>query len=133
MPDLSVRLKLAAVWTALMFLFVYADLLSFYRPGELDEISAGNMGPVDVSQGSLLSAAVLVTIPALMIVVSVAAPFPLVRWLSLGVGVLYVLVSVSNLLGESWAYYLFFGVVEIGLAGLVVAYAYRWREARVGG
>ena len=75
MPDLSVRLKLAAVWTALMFLFVYADLLSFFRPGELAEISAGNMGPFDVSQGSLLIAAVVVTIPALMIVVSAAAPF----------------------------------------------------------
>jgi hypothetical protein len=76
MPDLSVRLKLAAVWTALMFLFVYADLLSFFRPGELAEISAGNMGPVDVSQGSLLIAAVIVTIPALMIAISAAAPFP---------------------------------------------------------
>ena len=67
------------------------------------------------------------TIPALMIVVSAAAPFPLVRWLSLGVGVLYILVSVSNLVGESWAYYLVIGVLEIGLAGLVVAYSYRWR------
>jgi len=104
MPDLSVRLKLAAVWAALMFLFVYADLLSFFRPGELAEISAGNMGPFDVSQGSLLIAALVVTIPALMIVVSAAAPFPLVRWLSLAVGVLYILVSVSNLIGESWAY-----------------------------
>jgi cbb3-type cytochrome oxidase subunit 3 len=131
MPDVSVRLKLAAVWTALMFLFVYADLLSFFRPGELAEISAGNMGPVDVSQGSLLLAAIVVTIPALMIVVSVGVPFPLVRWLSLGVGVLYILVSVSNLIGESWAYYLFFGVLEIGLAGLVVAYAYRWRGERM--
>jgi cbb3-type cytochrome oxidase subunit 3 len=127
MPDLSVRLKLAAVWTALMFLFVYADLLSFFRPGELAEISAGNMGPFEVSQGSLLIAAVVVTIPALMIVVSAAAPFPLVRWLSLGVGVLYILVSVSNLVGESWAYYLVIGILEIGLAGLVVAYSYRWR------
>lgn len=131
MPDLSVRIKLAAVWTALMFLYVYADLLSFYRPGELAEISAGNMGPFGVSQGTLFIAAVIVTIPALMIVVSAAAPFPLVRQLSLGVGVLYVLVSVSNLIGESWAYYLFFGVLEIGLAALVVAYSYRWHDGSV--
>lgn len=88
------------------------------------------MGPVDASQATLLAAAVVVTIPALMIVVSVAAPFPLVRWLSLGVGVLYILVSVGNLIGESWAYYLFFGVLEIGLAGLVVAYSYRWAGER---
>jgi len=111
-----------------MFLYVYADVLSFFRPGELSEISAGNMGPFDVNQGSLLIAALVVTIPALMIVVSAAAPFPLVRWLSLGAGVLYILVSVSNLIGESWAYYLLFGVLEIGLAGLVVAYSYRWRS-----
>jgi hypothetical protein len=45
------------------------------------------------------------------------------------VGILYILVSVSNLIGESWAYYLLFGVLEIGLAGLVVAYSYRWRGA----
>ncbi len=131
MPDLSVRIKLAAVWTALMFLYVYADLLSFYRPGELAEISAGNMGPFEVNQGSLLVAAVIVTIPALMVVVSAAAPFPLVRQLSLGVGVLYILVSVSNLIGESWAYYLFFGVLEIGLAALVVAYSYQWQDRSV--
>ena len=105
MPDLSVRLKLAAVWTALMSLFVYADLLSFFRPGELADISAGNIGPVDVSQGSLLIAAIVVTIPALMIVVSAAAPFPLARWLGLGGGILYMLVSVSNLIGESSAYF----------------------------
>ena len=85
------------------------------------------MGPVDVSQGSLLLAAIVVTIPALMIVVSVAAPFPLVRWLSLGVGVLYILVSVSNLIGESWAYYLFFGVLEIGLP------VWPWPTPTVGG
>ena len=103
-----------------------ADLLSFFRPGELAEIGAGNMGPFEASQGSLLIAAVVVTIPALMIV-SAAAPFPVVRWLSLGVGVLYMLVSVSNLVGESWAYYLVIGILEIGLAGLVVAYSYRWR------
>ncbi len=73
-----------------MFLFVYADLLFFFRPGELADISAGNMGPVEVSQGSLLIAAVVVTIPTSMIVVSAVAPFPLVRWLSLAVGVLYI-------------------------------------------
>jgi hypothetical protein len=67
------------------------------------------LGPFEVSQGSLLIAAVVVTIPAPMIVVSAAVPFPLVRQLSLGVGVLYILVSVSNLIGESWAYYLVIG------------------------
>ncbi len=40
----------------------------------------------------------------------------------------------ANLVGEGWAYYLLFGVLEILLAGLVVRYAFRWRsDARPAG
>ena len=100
--------------------------LSLVRPGELAEISAGNMGPFDVSQGSLLIAAVVVTIPDLMIVVSAATPFPCSlaqprsgRPLRSG--------QCQQLIGESWAHYLFFGVLEIGLGVWVAAYSRRWR------
>jgi hypothetical protein len=32
------KLKLAAAWMALIALFIYADFLSLYRPGQIDEI-----------------------------------------------------------------------------------------------
>jgi hypothetical protein len=124
-----VRLRIVALWTCLMFLYVYADLLSFFRPGELGEIMDGQMGPVDVSQTSLLVAGLVVIVPALMIVVAVTVPFPAVRWLNIVVGGLYVLVSATNLIGETWLYYWLFGALEIVLAGLVVWYAVRWRAA----
>jgi uncharacterized protein DUF6326 len=126
---LPVRLRVAALWTSLMFLYVYADLLSFFRPGELGDIMDGQMGPVDVSQASLLVAGLVVIVPALMIVVAVTVSFPVVRWLNIVAGGLYVLVSATNLIGETWLYYLLFGALEIVLAGLVVWYAVRWRSA----
>jgi hypothetical protein len=124
-----VRLRIAALWTSLMFLFVYADLLSFFRPGELGDIMDGHMGPFSVSETSLLVAGLVVIVPALMIVVAVTVPFPSVRWLNIVVGGLYVLVSASNLIGETWLYYLLFGALEILLAGVVVWYSVRWRAA----
>ena len=66
------RAKLSALWTAMMFLYVYADFLYLYRPGGIDEIRDGMLGPFEVSQASLLAASVVVIIPALMIFLSLA-------------------------------------------------------------
>ena len=37
----SVRTKLAAAWASLMFLYVYVDFLSLYKPGFIEGILAG--------------------------------------------------------------------------------------------
>jgi hypothetical protein len=65
-----VKVKLAGLWTAMMLLYVYADILSFYRPGEIAEIESGKLGPFEVSQSSLVIASVIVIVPALMIALS---------------------------------------------------------------
>jgi hypothetical protein len=66
----SVKVKLAGLWTAMMLLYVYADILSLYRPGQIAEIESGKMGPFDVSQSSLVIASLIVILPALMIALS---------------------------------------------------------------
>jgi hypothetical protein len=68
--SLSVKVKLAGLWTAMMLLYVYADILSFYRPGEIADIESGELGPFDVSQPSLVIASVIVIVPTLMIALS---------------------------------------------------------------
>jgi hypothetical protein len=68
--SLSVKVKLAGLWTAMMLLYGYADILSFYRPGEIAEIESGKLGPFKVSQSSLVIASVIVIVPALMIALS---------------------------------------------------------------
>jgi len=41
-------------------------------------------------------------------------------------GILYTVVNISNLIGEAWAYYIFFGIVEIVLTLLIFWYAWTW-------
>jgi hypothetical protein len=122
----SLKVKLAGLWTAMMLLYVYADILSFYRPGEIAEIESGKIGPFDVSQSSLVIASLIVIVPALMIALSLTLPASLNRPANLVLGLLFTLVNVGNLLGESWVYYFLFGLLEIALTLTIVAIAWRW-------
>ena len=47
---IPVRAKLAAAWTSFMFLYVYVDIIAFFRPGTIDEILVGKIWEFDVSQ-----------------------------------------------------------------------------------
>ncbi len=123
---INVKLKLSALWAAIMFLYVYADVLSLFRPGQLAEMTQGMMGPLQVSQVSLLTASAIVIVPTLMIVLSLILKQPLNRWANITLGVLFTLVNISNLIGETWVYYLVFGTLEIVLTLLIIVYAWKW-------
>ena len=128
----SVQVRLAAAWATLIALYIYADFLSLYRPGQLEEVARGVMGPFDVSQTTLVIASLIVIIPALMIVVSLLVPRGVNRPLNLTLAVLYTLINISNLIGETWAYYFLFGALEILVTGLIFAIAWRWRSEGAG-
>jgi hypothetical protein len=50
------------------------------------------------------------------------------KWLSAAVGTVYTLVNIGNLVGETWAYYWIYGVLEIAMTiGIVIA-ATRWKK-----
>jgi len=125
---IPVKVLLSALWAALMFLYIYADHFSLFKPGQIEEMAAGRMGPFPVTQGSLLSAAILMLISALMVFLSLALTSKVSRWANIILGVLYTAVNVWNLVGETWAFYLLLGLVEIALTLLIVGYAWRWRN-----
>jgi|SRR5687768_5875399 len=123
---INVRIKLSALWVAMMLLYIYADILSLFRPGQIEEMIAGKMGPFPVTQGSLFVASTLMIIPAVMVFLSLALQPKVNRWANIIFGMLYTFVNISNLLGETWACYIFFGIVEIVLTLLIVLYAWKW-------
>jgi hypothetical protein len=124
--NVSTNIKLAGAWATLSALFIYADFLSLYRPGQIEEVARGVMGPVDVSQATLLFASLIVIIPALMIILSLLLPKRVNRSVNLLLAGLYTLVNISNLIGEGWAYYFLFGGLEIAVTVLILFMAWRW-------
>jgi Family of unknown function (DUF6326) len=124
--NVSVKVKLAGLWAAMMLLYVYADILSLYRPGQIAEIESGKIGSFDVSQSSLVIASLIVILPALMVVLSLTLRVSLNRPANLALGLLFTLVNVGNLIGENWVYYFLFGLLEIALTLTIVAIAWSW-------
>ena len=125
---INVKLKLSALWIALMLIYIYADILSLFKTGALEKMMNGFMGPFPVTQASLLSASILMMIPAVMVILSLALKPRVNRWVNIILGAVYTLVNINNFIGETWIYYISFVVVEIALTLLIVWFAWKWTD-----
>ena len=121
-----VRYKLAALWTCVMFCYVYGDYFELYVPGKLQDMLNGEMALGAVTQGLLVGTAVLMVVPSLMILLSLILPVAVCRWLNVGVGFFYAAIMLLILLNGAWAFYMLFAAVEIILTLMVVIFAWRW-------
>ena len=128
---INVKIKLSALWVAVMVSYVYNDIFDLYKPGEMEHIIAGYMGPYPTTQVSLLTAMILMTIPILMIVLSLTLKASVNRWTNIVVGILYILVAIGNVIGESWVFYILGNIVQVVLLLLIVGYAWKWPKQEV--
>ena len=122
-----VRMKLSALWVSAMFLYVYVDIFALYKPGTIDDILVGRVWEFDISQGWALGALALMTIPSLMVILSLTLPPRSARWTNIVIASLFALVSIGNAIGETWAFYWFGSAVEVGLLLLITRYAWTWK------
>lgn len=122
----SVKLKLATLWTSLMFLIIYLDYFHLYMPGSLQDMLAGKVFVFDITQGFLLVALALVTIPALMIFLSAVLPAKVNRLTNIIVAIVVIPTMLYNLAGEAWIHMVFGAVVEVILLFLIIRYAWKW-------
>jgi len=127
----NVKLKLATLWTSLMFLIIYLDYFHLYMPSKIADILKGRVFVFDVTQGFLLAALALVTIPALMIFLSVALPAKVNRWANIIIAVVNIPFILFNLAGEAWVHMVFGAVVEVMLLCLIIRYAWKWPRIEI--
>lgn len=122
----SVKLKLAALWASFMFLYIYVDYFHLYMPGTIKDILAGKVFVFDISYVFLQIAMIMVTIPTLMIFLSVALPAKVNRCTNIIVAAVFIPYMLFNLVGEAWAHMYFAAAVEVVLLCLVIRYAWKW-------
>jgi uncharacterized membrane protein YhdT len=131
---LPVQAKLAAAWTSFMFLYVYVDVLNFYKPGVVDGILGGLVWEFEVSAPLITVFLVSVSIPAMMVALSAIVPARANRVTNLVVASLYVPFTLFNAVGETWEWAAFYGI-SIGLELLLLAFILRtaavWPRAGV--
>jgi hypothetical protein len=127
---IHVKLKISALWASVMFCYIYGDYFGLYVPGALQRMLEGKMGPIGpTTQGVLLGTSVMMAIPSIMVFLSLALKPNLNRWLNIVLGAVYTVIILVTM--WDWAFYIFFGVVEVVLTALVVRYAWKWPKQAV--
>lgn len=122
----NLKLKLAALWASFMFFYIYVDYFHLYMPGSLQDMLAGKVFVFDISQAFLLIVLAAVTIPVLMIFLSIALPAKINRWTNIIVATVHIPYMLFNLVGEAWIHMVFGAVVEVILLCLIINYAWKW-------
>ncbi len=122
----SLKLKLAALWASFMFLYIYVDYFHLFMPGALEDLLAGKVFVFEITQAFLLVVLATVTIPALMIFLSVALPAKVNRWANIIIAAVFIPFTLFNLAGEAWMHMVFGAVVEVVLLCLIIRYAWKW-------
>lgn len=124
---INTKIKLAALWTSVMFCYVYGDYFSLYVPKKVEDFISGDTlldSPVKLFLGAILMA-----IPALMIFASVVLKPKINRWLNIIFGIIYtaiMLLIAFTTTGVWWSFYVFFAIIESILTAIIFWTALKW-------
>ncbi len=124
--EVSVKLKLAALWAAFMFLYLYIDYFHLFMPGTLQSLLAGKAFVFEITQTFLLIVLVAVSVPAIMIFLSVFLAAKANRCTNIIVATIYIPFTLFNLAIEAWMHMVLGAVVELIFLLLIIRYAWKW-------
>lgn len=122
---INVKLKISALWVAIMFCYLYGDYIEIYVPGVLADAMQVTQATVKV-QIEFLAVAILMVIPSLMVFLSLVLAPAFNRWLNTIIPALYIFLLIFLNLETGWIFYLFLTVVEILISVATIFYAWKW-------
>lgn len=125
----NIRIKLSALWTSVMFCYIYGDYFELYVPKKIDALLSGQNN-LD-SPLKLFTAAFILTIPALMIFLSLVLSPKLTKWLNIGIGIFFtlftLLVGISSM-SEWRMFYVFLSMLESIITIIIVWQSWNWKK-----
>jgi hypothetical protein len=123
----NVKIKLGALWTSVMFCYIYEDYFELYVPKKLERIISGD-GLLNTPM-KLFSASFVLIIPALMIFLSIVLIPKLSRLLNIIFGTLYTALMLwiaSNYSDKWFKFAVSFAIIESIITAIIVWYAWKW-------
>ena len=122
---IDTRLRISALWIAVLMIFAYVDLFSLYRPDFRADLERGKVDAFDIDQTFLFFTTYYIIVPSLMIYLTLVMRPPVNRVVNVVVAAAYALSVVGSAVGE-WNYFILGSVVEAILLALVIRHAWTW-------
>jgi hypothetical protein len=120
----DVKIILSALWVAAMFV---------WQQGDVQRLYSSDFIPGETKLGEMLSpemlwfiSAITMTIPVVMIILSLTLNYPVNRWANIIVGIVYTGYNLIGLPRYPSAYDKFLIFVSIVFTALIVWYAWKW-------
>jgi len=123
---MDTKVKLSTLWIVVMFNMAFADILMFFEPGILAQITLGSVDGVQFTSTLMLVMAVILEVPIIMILLSRVLKYKTNRWANIIAGVITILFVVGG--GSTIPSYMFFATVEVVCTLLIIWYAWKWQE-----
>ena len=123
----NVKIKLSALWAARMLSSLQGDVTRFMGPGKLEEFIEGTAG-MTITNELLLVMSIVMAVPIFMSFLSLTLKDKANRWANLIIGIFFVAWELIflTLFWGSPAYEIFWIIVYLVFAALVVWYAWKW-------
>jgi MFS family permease len=128
----NMKVILSTLWVFATLNYLYCDVVTLMDPVYLKRLMTGVAGGIQITQGFLLGAAILVEIPIAMVLLSRILKYRASRWANIIAGTIMTAVQILTLfVGTPTIYYVFFSAIEITCTALIVWYAWRWPNIEV--
>jgi hypothetical protein len=126
----DMKAVLSTLWIFATLNYLYCDVLGFFDAATLKALMEGHAGSIQITQGFLLGASILMEIPISMVLLSRVLKYGANRWVNIIAGAIMTAVQISSLfVGTALAnYYLFFSIIEITCTALIVWIAWKWTK-----
>jgi hypothetical protein len=130
--DLDMNVKLSTLWITASLSYLYCDVISLMDPELLKQYLEGNVNGLAFTPGFLLGAAILISIPIVMVLLSRVLNYRVNRWANITAAIFMTAVQTLTLvIGVPALYYLYLSIIEITCTVLIVGYAWKWRKPAV--
>jgi hypothetical protein len=126
-PKVNIKIKLSALWTSVVFCYLYGDYFELYVPDKIDSLLSGN-NALD-SPTKLFIASLILATPSLMIALSLLLKPKVNRMLNIVFGTLFTLMMLLigfNSLTPWYSYYVFLAFLESLITCTIVWLAWYW-------
>ena len=119
----NMKVKLSMVWVFVLFNMIFADIVGFMNPGDLEKIVRGEVG-IEITPELLLFFSVLLEIPIAMMLLSRILTYRVNRWANIIAATITLIFVIGG--GDTYYSYLFFASIEtLGLL-FIIWNAWNW-------
>jgi len=126
---IDTNVLLSTLWIFVILNYLYCDLIGLMDANFLKGYLSGNINGMQITQGFLLGASILMEISIAMVLLSRILKYRANRFANIIAGTITTLVQTATLfIGPGTMYYLFFSILEIATTASIIWIAWQWTK-----